>query len=683
MNPSIPLQSHDEISGKGGEGFSRDSASYSQVSDSEQLDLIVRHIRHDIIVTNAAGEIEWVNQAFERRTGHLLDEIRGRRPGDFLQGPATDPETVQLIREKLAARESFEGDILNYDRGGKEFWIHLNIDPVFDGGGKLIRYVGTQNDVTEFRTKARLLEDSEQIYQELFQNSSDAITSLGRDGFFNCNAAALEMFGYDCKEEFCSLHPHQVSPEFQPDGRRSEDQAKEELQKAFSDGSHRFEWVHKRKDDSTFVTEIVLTRYQIESGPVIQASIRDISVRKAAEAALLSEKRAAESANQAKSDFLANMSHEIRTPLNAILGFSDLMKRGGHSASEQEDFLNMIQGSGRQLLDLINDVLDLSKIEAGKIEIANEACCIRDLVNEVVDSFQPQAQAKGLTLEAVAETALPPTIHSDAVRLKQLLSNFTSNSLKFTEKGAVTISLAYCENDREDESARTSKPQLIFKIKDTGLGIAEDRIPDLFMPFVQGDNSITRRFGGTGLGLAICKRITDALGGTIDVQSKEGVGSTFSVTIPLGARSISPSEGVESRAKSRVPLKERYPQFPPGTHILLCEDGEMNRVLIERVLRNGGAEVTSVENGLEGVEAVEERPSAYDLVLMDMQMPVMDGYSASEKLRANGFLRPIVALTAHVMSGDEERCLKAGCTGYLGKPLDMDKFFKTLSDQLK
>ncbi len=386
-------------------------------------------------------------------------------------------------------------------------------------------------------------------------------------------------------------------------------------------------------------------------------------------------KDAAEAANRAKSVFLANMSHEIRTPLNGILGFADvLLKSDDLSEAERQDYLKTITHSGRHLLGIINDILDLSKVEAGQMEFHSERCAPHVLIAEAISILRVRALEKGIGLEHRWEGPVPETIATDPARFRQLLMNLIGNAIKFTDKGAVDV-VARLEDDGD-------APQLAVDVIDTGIGIAPEYLNRIFKPFTQADQSITRRFGGTGLGLAISRQIAESLGGRITVDSRPGRGSTFTASIAAGSLAgVRLLEGITADFMPPQPAERgSKPPVLPHASVLLVEDGETNRKLVSLILRRAGADVVTAENGQVALEITQTR--TFDVILMDMQMPVLDGYLATQALRRRGLQTPIIALTAHSMKGDEQQCRAAGCSGYITKPIDTECLLTTLAGVL-
>ncbi|MDZ7620490.1 MAG: ATP-binding protein, partial [Patescibacteria group bacterium] len=388
-----------------------------------------------------------------------------------------------------------------------------------------------------------------------------------------------------------------------------------------------------------------------------------------------------ESATRAKSEFLANMSHEIRTPMTAILGFAELLLSAPdiHEAPpERLDAIRTIQRNGEYLLGLINDILDLSKIEAGKCDIELAACSPVQMLAEVVSLMRIRADAKGIPLQLEYEGPIPETIHTDPLRFRQVLVNLVGNAVKFTETGSVRIAAGLRRRLGE-------VTQLQVDVIDSGIGMTDEQMAGLFKPFSQADSSTTRRYGGTGLGLTISKRLAQMLGGDIAVHSRPGKGSRFTVTVETGnldrVRLLeNPREAVVGAPRS-APGKDAAAVHLHG-RILLAEDGPDNQRLIAFVLRKAGAEVAVVENGqmaLDEAMTAWERGEPFDLILMDMQMPVMDGYEATYRLRTAEYPGTIVALTAHAMTGDDVKCRAAGCDGYLTKPIDRAAFLPAIA----
>lgn len=381
-------------------------------------------------------------------------------------------------------------------------------------------------------------------------------------------------------------------------------------------------------------------------------------------------------ANVAKTEFLANMSHEIRTPMTAILGFTEVLLQDPKVRQiipEHADDLQTIKRNGEHLIEIINDILDISKIEAGRLELEAVRFSPWQIIVDVVSLMRVRADAKGLNLELHADGPIPETIVSDPTRLRQILINLTGNAIKFTEVGGVKILVTYVPEPKD-------KTHLRIAVTDTGVGMTADQQQRLFQPFSQGDSSMTRRFGGTGLGLAISKRLTEMLGGTITVESRPNKGTTFTVTVRTG-----PMENVRlipaptETSADPEPFKEAEESSKLDCRILLAEDGPDNQRLITFHLRKAGAQVEVAENGQIAVEkALEQRYRKFDIILMDMQMPVLDGYAATAMLRKECYTGPIIALTAHAMAGDREKCLAAGCNDYVSKPIDRAHLLATI-----
>jgi signal transduction histidine kinase/DNA-binding NarL/FixJ family response regulator len=406
--------------------------------------------------------------------------------------------------------------------------------------------------------------------------------------------------------------------------------------------------------------------------------LHDLKLRRRAEDKMHDARQAAEAANRAKSAFLANMSHELRTPLTVIMGYTDLLAAPGTLGAEDEAqrarYLQTLRRSGEHLLTIINDILDLSKIEAGRMEMESIECRLVMVMADVDSLMRARATGKGVSFAVEYATPVPERVLTDPTRLRQILVNLVGNAVKFTEHGGVRV-VARCEGVEARTRAEGGVGRLLVDVIDTGIGMTPQQSAAVFQAFAQADVSTTRKYGGTGLGLPISRRLARMMGGDLTLTSEAGHGSTFRLAIPLtvlpGSAMLAPEE-IPAAVAAHVPVVEELRHL--GARVLLAEDGPDNREIIALHLRRAGCEVAVAEDGNVAREkalaaAAEGKP--FDVILMDMQMPVMDGYTATAKLRADGYRGAIIALTANAMKEDRERCLQAGCDEYAAKPIDV------------
>ncbi|MCL2305662.1 MAG: ATP-binding protein [Planctomycetaceae bacterium] len=435
---------------------------------------------------------------------------------------------------------------------------------------------------------------------------------------------------------------------------------------------------------------IVLNQRASEASKKIAAQLQDSVVQ------LTEAKTAAEAAVRAKGYFLANMSHEIRTPMNAVLGFASiigrkLMERCRPEEREQcRESVDLITSSGNDLLTIINDILDFSKVDSGQLEVESIPVSPGEILENIHSIMQERLDTReNLTLEFTNDGNIPEFLLSDPTRLRQILNNLIGNAIKFTESG--TVSVRYGTKTVSDAEMKadgiTSKNRLFVEVRDTGIGISPDQLKRLFQPFSQADSSLTRRFGGTGLGLSISKRLAVLLGGDIQVTSKEGEGSVFTLVLPIREPRAEDMRNRDERQKRLLEYRDSETAEPTdakplaGLKVLVVDDGHINQLVISAQLTEAGSDVTLADNGQAAIEIINTNESAgmpFDVVLMDIQMPVMDGYEATRRLRSNGYTRPIIAITAHALSGDCEKTLEVGCDAYLSKPANREQLIHTI-----
>ena len=778
-------------------------------SEFRKLAFVASRTSNAVIISDKEGRIEWVNDGFSRVTGYSLDEVKGRKPGSFLQGADTEPSTIAVMRDGIQTGAGFEVEVLNYHKSGLPYWIHAEVQPLHDANGTLMGFMAIETDITARKEWEKKLAESEERVRALITQAPGVffqfeVDAKGRRSFAFISERFTELFGRDPKE--AQDHPSLVIASVHPDDRPLTEARMEEAIAARSDWNDTYRivtpsgltrWVHSRSSasqspDGTTVWFGLFT--DISTLQEARASAENLN--RQLEVAVDEARRATSEAVQAslaKSQFLAMMSHEIRTPMNGVIGMTSLLLDTSLT-DEQREFTEIIRNSGENLLTLINDILDFSKIESGRLELEREDFNLRDCVEGTLEILAPRAAGKGIDLVyEIAEDA-PTHFRGDTTRIRQILINLAGNAIKFTDSGEVDVTV-------ECQTLGEKGYELLFAVRDTGIGIPKAAQAKLFSCFTQVDASTTRKYGGTGLGLAISKRLTELMGGRVWLESEQNIGSTFYFSVivgpatreelPSGAQTWPQLSGkrvmvVDDNATSlgiltrmlskwglrvfqfkspeealirigfgeifdvaiidlqmpdmdgiqlahevrklprgaRLPLlllspfgqtalpadsevfqarlskpaktsqlfdalsrllsaKKPSPASPaakalsavphsfPSEKILLAEDNVVNQKVAVTMLARIGCHADVVANGLEVIAALQRQK--YDIVLMDMQMPEMDGVEATRQIYRtipSRDQRPwIIALTANAMEGDREVCLASGMNDYLSKPL--------------
>ena len=635
------------------------------------------------VLNVATGKFAYISPAIYYLRGVTVEEAMEENMEDVLE-----KDSLEFVRNAMAKDiEIFKknpdkpnyaiNEIRQIRKDGKIIWVEVATNYRFNKSNE-IEVVGVSRNIEERKKAEQALKESEEKLRNLFFNAPIGIFhSVWEGKLLTVNPALSKMLGYSSPEELISATTNMttqiyVDPAIRP-------QIMADLMSA--DG-----WVHygevlwRRKDHRIITVDMTGRKVFSTNGDFLylEGFIEDITERKQVEEKLHHAKEAAEAANHAKSEFLANMSHEIRTPMNAIIGLSHLALKM-ELEPKQRDYLTKIKSSSMSLLGIINDILDFSKIEAGKLTLENIEFNLHSVLENVSESSALHAAGKGIKLLYSIAPDIPAVLMGDPLRLRQLLLNLVSNAIKFTEAGevVVTVTLAECQRDAVN---------LTFMVHDTGIGMTEAQMSGLFVSFSQADMSTTRRFGGTGLGLTISNRLAKLMGGSISVESIYGVGSKFTFVGRFGLQKL---QLEAQREVSSITFNRREDSIllahAKGARVLLAEDNAINQLVAEGLLTGFGVVVDIVSNGHLAVEAVKWQPSAYSVILMDIQMPEMDGFESTRAIREllGDTHIPIIAMTAHAIDTDRQRCFEAGMDDHIPKPIDPNQLVGILNQWIK
>ncbi len=626
-------------------------------------DRALRAIAQGIFITDPQdpGEpIIYVNAAFERLTGYSQAEVEGRNV-DLLIGPDTDPAAVDELRSALRDRRGTKVELLCYRKDGTCFWDALTLAPVERPDGRVSHFVGVVTDVTARRRDEQRVRDSEGRLRLMIESVRDyAIFSIDLRGRVSSwNSGAERLFGFSDSE----ILGEPTDRLFTLEDRAAGISLLELLQAEATGRSEEERW-HVRRDGTRFFASGLVTAVRDEAGTLLGYTkvARDITESKRSEAELRSAKVAAEVANRAKSTFLANMSHELRTPLNAIIGYTEMLREDAEDR-ELDDLLpdlNRVHSAGKHLLGLINDVLDLSKIEAGRMELYLESFDLGAMIKDVVFTVEPLAEKEGdqIRLDLIDDLGV---MHADLTKVRQCLLNLLSNAIKFTERGLIQVRA-------RREAGDGGVDRVAIEVSDDGIGMTPEEQARLFRPFVQADASTTRKYGGTGLGLTITRRFCQMMGGDIAVRSEAGVGSTFTIRLPADGEGRPGDQHATPRPSSGFVT-------PDATSILVVDDDPNVGELLVRVLSREGFRVDFARGGEAALaQARRARP---DAITLDVAMPGMDGWSFLAALRADPDLEMVPVI---LVSFRDDRTLgyALGASGYLPRPIDRAAWATTL-----
>ncbi|WP_127584612.1 PAS domain S-box protein [Paenibacillus koleovorans] len=610
---------------------------------------VFEHASFGIALVAPDGLILTVNPAFEHMFGHTQEEFDGKRFNDLLH-PDEEIRSIQDLRARMkddTTEVQLETQFMK--KNGYVLWGLLTFQLFGDAANEPLYYIAQLIDITKQKESERRLQESVERYTSLKKYNHDAVISFGLNGIIiNANTMAEKLTGYQVHKELIGMKLSNLI------GQANVNLI---LEKALNDETieQQINTIVTKDDETVDVLTSLAPIFVNEENIGFYLICKDISEMKQ----LMLAKETAESTNKAKSEFLAMMSHEIRTPMNGVVGMTDLLLDSTDLTEEQRSYLEIIRKCGDSLLNIINDILDLSKIEAGRSELQEDSVDLRDIINESLDIVSTQADEKQLELSYTINHDIPDLVYCDAERLKQVLLNLLGNAVKFTLKGSISVKVM---------KMKETPSHLAFIITDTGIGMDPERLTDIFEPFAQLDSSLSRSHEGTGLGLAISRKLVDMMGGEIYAESDGRCGSKFTFTIPLKQSSLPQRE----EARPSVQQSSRK------ANILIAEDNVINQLVMTKMLEKMGHRVTNVNNGIDVVEAA--RKGSFDLIFMDLHMPIVNGLDAAKTIKAElkEHCPRIVAVTANALKGDRETCIAAGMDEYVSKPVQREIIQKIL-----
>lgn len=615
----------------------------------ELLSLIARKTFTGVFITNSNNTIVWVNEALENMQGYTADELLGKTPAIFT-GAATNEVTHAYLLAQAAKQEVFRSEIILYKKTGESFWAELNGQPIYDSDDNYNGYFVMQLDITARKSVTEAVRRKKEKYRGIISNMHLGLLELDRaDRIQVANQSFCEMSGYEMEELTGNL---QLSVFFDIIDNKLKEIKTSLLVHGMSD-CYEIQVYNKRGEERWWLMSAApkYTEGNIPDGSI--GIFLDISNQKKLEQDLIKAKQAAEESSRSKQHFLANMSHEIRTPMNAVLGMTNML--GKTSLDQKQSFyLETIQSASENLLVIINDILDLSKIEAGKVSLEKIAFEPAAVLHKSIQVLKQRADDKSIRLEiAECDAQVAPVLIGDPFRTQQILLNLLTNAVKFTDTGTVTVSCKVL-------SDTISSQVLQFTVVDTGMGMDVEFVKNIFTKFSQEYESGKRIHGGTGLGMSISKELVELMGGSIAVESRKGIGTKVTISIPF------------EKGSSVLPEAEKVhtdSSLLRGIRVLVVDDNEMNRLVAATILGLYGVIITEAENGLLAVEAIKANQP--DIVLMDIQMPVMSGFEATRVIRNEISLTlPVIALTANAIKGENLKCLEQGMNDFISKPFE-------------